>query len=75
MNLVEAIASEEHLRLIYGLGRGMDFTSCFGPSKPSRELNRRREIEEIVAIKVREEMEKWIQEERGNLLQQVRESV
>ena len=57
-----------------GFGRGVGFKSYFGPSKSFGEVNRRREIAEMVTIKMREVRNKWIQEERESLLQQVRES-
>lgn len=56
--LVEAIGTEEPPGRARGLGRGVDFN--FGSSNSFREVNRIREMEEIVVVKMRQVREKWI---------------
>ena len=56
--LVEAIGMEEHPGRVCGLGRGIDFKAYFGRCQSSTEKMSKREVEEIVTIKLGEQRDK-----------------
>ena len=77
--MVEAIGTEEHPGRVRGLGRGIGFKAYFGRCQSSTEKMSKKEVEEIVAVKLGEQRDKlwerFLEEEREKLLQEVRESV
>ncbi|XP_058727984.1 uncharacterized protein LOC131599728 [Vicia villosa] len=65
--LIETIGTEDNHRRVYGLGRGVGFKLYFGSSQSSIEVNRKREIEEIIIVDLGEGGDKWIHEELRNV--------
>lgn len=49
----EAIGTKEHHGRVSGLEKGVGFKSYFWPSKSCRQVNYKREIEEIADVQVR----------------------
>ena len=55
--LVEAIGTDEHLGRVYGLERDIGFEIFFGRSQSTSGKTRKREIKDIVNIKLEKERE------------------